>query len=97
LNGRVTTIKLGANPLLQVLEEPVFREFLSNKQNDQNLIDLKGSPLSCNKKNLWLLENKAEWKLTQKISYALSPDGREFWQHTKNECASDKDAIKTVY
>jgi hypothetical protein len=97
MSGRVATIKLGANPLLQVLEEAVFHTFLSNKQKDQNQIDLKGSPLLCHSKNLWLLENKADLKLTQKISYALSPDGREFWQHTKKECASNKDTIKNAY
>jgi hypothetical protein len=97
MSGRITTIKLGANPLLQVLEEPVFRTFLSNKPNDQNQIDVKGSQLLCHHKNLWLLENKVDLKLTEKILNAISPDGRDFWLHTKKECASDKDTIKTLY
>jgi len=97
LNGRTTTLKLGANPLLQVLDESVFHEFLISKlSGDQNQIDLRGSPLYCNSKNLWLLELKSELKLQQKITNALSPDGLDFWTHTKSQCSADLDKLKPV-
>lgn len=96
-NGRPTTLNLGANPNLQVLEESVFHSFLSNKANGhENHIDLTGSTLNRISNNSWLLENTTEFNLIQKITNALSPDGISFWKHTKAECDANKDPLKPI-
>ena len=89
INGRVTTVKMGGNPNLQVLKDSVFRSFLVNTGRsspaEQNIVDLRGSPLVCSKANLWILENK--FKLQRKLIHVISADsGIEFWRHTPAQC-----------
>ncbi|CAG2102916.1 unnamed protein product [Medioppia subpectinata] len=88
-NGRITTVKLGGNPNLQVLKDSVFRSFLLNtgRSNpaEQNMLDMRGSPLTCAKPNLWILESK--FKLQRRINYVISAEsGIEFWRHTPSQC-----------
>lgn len=89
INGRITTVKMGNNPNLQVLKESVFRSFLVNTgrsaPNEQNIVDLRGSPLACTKANLWILENK--FKLQRKIIHVTSAETAiEFWRHKPGQC-----------
>ncbi|KAG0195171.1 hypothetical protein BGX28_002100, partial [Mortierella sp. GBA30] len=49
VNGRITTLKLGKNPNLQVLKDSVFMSFLINtgrsNPNELDTVDLEGGPL----------------------------------------------------
>ncbi|KAG0272538.1 hypothetical protein BGZ96_005270, partial [Linnemannia gamsii] len=59
-NGMAIMLKLGGNPNILVLDESVFKPFLLNGRIDsgqQNIVDMRGSPLSCSRPNLWILEN----------------------------------------
>lgn len=89
VNQRITTLKLGGNPNIAVLKEPIFKPFLlesgRTSPNEQNIVDMRGSPLACSKSNIWMLENK--FKLQRRIIHAISAEsGGDFWRHTPSQC-----------
>ncbi|CAG2103163.1 unnamed protein product [Medioppia subpectinata] len=87
--NRPVTVHLNGNMNLTQLPETAFYDMLAAGGHDRNRVYITGPQMEIDRNNLWLVQNKVQLDLKNKLFGALGADGRPLLDHTVKQMDKD--------